>query len=137
MDVLTCSFKSIVDTPCSHDRRDKSQSTAVIPLLSCTKDVSKHTSSLAFTGIEEEKELILVRSGLFYMKPDDEKVLAICPFHRCELGLGWTRTSTRCRVPKEVASHKKGGKADRGISRNVSKHLYQCTGILIPVGSGK
>lgn len=137
MEVVSCSFKSIVGTSCSHARRDRSRSREVIPLASCTNDITAHKSSFAFSGVETEKELILVRSGLFYLNPNDENSLTICPFHRSELGVGWIRTSTTtCRVPEEVASHKKRGKADRGIGKDLSRLLYQRTGMLIPVGSG-
>ena len=36
---VSCSFKAIVGSPCSHDRRDQSKSVNEVPLLSCVKDI--------------------------------------------------------------------------------------------------
>ena len=40
--------------------------------------------------------------------------------------------------PDEIASHGKGKgvKGDRGVSRAISKVIFQRTGILVPLGSG-
>jgi hypothetical protein len=55
-----CSFKSIVGGICGFDLRDRKQSTEIIPLITCTKDISKHKTTYNFSGIENEIELILV-----------------------------------------------------------------------------
>ena len=67
--------------------------------------------------------------------------MTICPLHRAELGLGWTRGAiTRCRIPPSLYNHgKKKGELPKGkreIKKNESKTLLRDTGIL-PVGSGK
>jgi len=83
---VSCSFKTIVGSPCSYDRRD-------------------------FT---------------------------ICPFHRSELGIGWRKSSSTCKVPHEIAYHSKG-KTSKGyidVGREISNVIFQKTGILVPVGSG-
>ena len=36
---VSCSFKAIVGSPCSRDRRDQSKSVNEVPLLSCVKDI--------------------------------------------------------------------------------------------------
>ena len=44
MDVC-CSFKSLVGGQClAFDRRDRKQSMAIVPLLSCTKNTTQHKS---------------------------------------------------------------------------------------------
>ncbi|XP_028518329.1 uncharacterized protein LOC114576246 [Exaiptasia diaphana] len=133
-----CSFYSIVNTSCSsYNRREKNSEATSIPLLNCTKDISSHKSSLAFSGVYNEKDLILLRSGLFGVDLHKQKQLIICSFHRSTLGIGWVRTSTKCSVPRSVARHKrKSVKGDRGISAKTSALIYEMTATLIPVGSG-
>ncbi|RMX38055.1 hypothetical protein pdam_00024876, partial [Pocillopora damicornis] len=107
----SCSFESLVGTPCSFDRRDKHRSTKIVPLSLCNKDVTGPSS------------------------------FNTCPFHRSELGIGWRRNSysNSCQVPKEIANHierrGKPVKADRGVGKNISAYIHQQTGTLIPVGS--
>ena len=134
----SCSFKFIVGSPCSYDRRDRSKLFEVVPLVSCNKDVQDHKSAWCFAGVENESELILARAGIFYMSAKDINALTICPFHRSELGTGWRRSQNTCRIPDEIASHGKGKgvKGDRGVSRAISKVIFQGTGILVPLGSG-
>ena len=125
---LLCSFNFISRVTCSTD--------TVIPLTSCLKDISGHKTSLKFGGVDTEKELILSRSGLFSLRPNEEKDFNICSNHRSYLGLNWVRTSSKCQIPQEIAKHKKGGKADRGISQHVSMIVYRLTSKIIPLGSG-
>ena len=116
---VCCSFKTIVGA----DSRDEKQDVTVIPLVSCTRDITKHLRSFAFSGPENEIDLILSRAAIFKM-PVDVNDMIICPFHRGKLGwvgLGWTRGArTRCRVPQVLSQHgsknKKGlPKGERGI----------------------
>ena len=94
-----CSFKTIIGGICGSDSRDKKQEVTVIPLVSCSRDITKHLGSLTFSGPENEIDLILSRAAIFKI-PEDVNDMTICPFHRGKLGLEWTRgTSTRCRVP--------------------------------------
>ena len=134
----SCSFKFIVGSPCSYDRRDRSKLFEVVPLVSCNKDVQGHKSAWCFAGVKNESELNLARAGIFYMSAKDINALTICPFHRSELGTGWRRSQNTCRIPDEIASHGKGKgvKGDRGVSRAISKVIFQRTGILVPLGSG-
>ena len=106
--------------------------------MSCNKDVQDHKSAWCFAGVKNESELNLARAGIFYMSAKDINALTICPFHRSELGTGWRRSQNTCRIPDEIASHGKGKgvKGDRGVSRAISKVIFQRTGILVPLGSG-
>ena len=97
---VCCSFKTIVGGICGPDSRDEKQDVTVIPLVSCTREITKHLRSFAFSGPENEIDLILSRAAIFKI-PVDVNDMTICPFHRGKLGLGWTRgASTRCRVPQ-------------------------------------
>ena len=138
--MAVCSFKAIVGSPCSYDRRDHSKSLNEVPLLSCIKDIERHKCLWSFTGVTGEQELILLRAGIFTMRQDVSD-LTICPFHRSELGIGWRRSSNTCRVPNEIAHHSQGKgntksvKGDRGVGREISEVIFERTGILVPVGS--
>ena len=79
--VVSCSFKAIAGTPCSHDRRDQSKSVSIV--LCKTES---HKSLWSFTGVTGEQELILLRAAIFATQQDISN-LTICPFHRSELGL--------------------------------------------------
>ena len=99
---VCCSFKSIVGGSCGFDRKDRKQETQVIPLLACAKNISSHTTSYGFSGIEDEVDLILSRAAVF-RQPVNISSMTICPLHRSKLGLGWSRGSnTRCRVWRSV-----------------------------------
>ena len=112
-----------------------------VPLLSCVRDIESHKSLWSFTGVTGEQELILLRAAIFTTQQDVSN-LTICPFHRSELGIGWRRSCNTCRVPNEIThhSHGKGNtksvKGDRGVGREISKLIFERTGILVPVGSG-
>ena len=71
-----CSFKSIVDGPCSFDRRDRTRSREIVPLLSCTKNVDQHKSCYGFQDVMNEGELILARSAMF-STPENIKTMTI------------------------------------------------------------
>ena len=131
MDVC-CSFKSFIFVrgSCSNDRRDRTKSTNIVPLLSCDKDISGHTSFLSITDVNSEVDLLLARASIF-SPPDDIQRLTICPFHRSSLGMGWNRGSQTCRVPRKLP------KADRGLSEAGSQMIMQLSQIFVPIGSGK
>ena len=81
-------------------------------------------------------ELILFRAGMF-KTPNNKEEITICPNHRSQLGVGWSRGSnTRCRIPKELSGHKeKLPKADRGVDKHISEVLLNATGKLIQFSS--
>ena len=83
----SCSFKAIVGSPRSHDRRDQSKSVNEVPLFSCVKDIEfKSQVALVFYRVTGKQELILLRAALFTMQQDISS-LTICPCYRSELGL--------------------------------------------------
>ena len=83
---VLCSFKAIVGSPCSHDRRDQSKSVNEVPSFSCVKDIESNKSLLSLTGATGEQELIFLRAAIFTTQQDISN-LTICPFHQSELGL--------------------------------------------------
>ena len=136
---VSCSFKRRIGGACGFDSKDKKQSTVVVPLQSCEKDISSHRSVFQFTGVENEVDLILSRAAVFTV-PEDVKSWTIFPLHRSKLGVGWSRRSdARCRMPQALSNHSKfkGPRAERGISKEDSKFILKKTGIFLQVGSGK
>ena len=83
---VSYAFKTIVDSPCSHDRQDKSKLITEVLLLSCNKDMENHKSLWSFPGVNGEQELILLRAGIFNTQ-HDVCAFTICPFHRSKLGI--------------------------------------------------
>ncbi len=133
-----CSFKSIVGGICGFDLRDRKQSTEIIPLHNCVKDISKHKTTYQFSGIENEVDLILCRAGLFSETGRRSQSMSVCPRHRSTLGLGWSRgASTRCTVPESISKHGEWPKGERGLGKLESEVVFRQTGLLVPVGSGK
>ena len=57
-----------------------------------------------------------------------------CPRHREMYGIRWRCNKTTCVCPTEWAGHK-SVKADRGLTLQQSKKLFQETQVLIPVAS--
>jgi hypothetical protein len=139
---VCCSFKSIVGGLCGSDSRDRKHEVQVVPLLSCSKDISNHLSLFSFSGPENEVDLILCRASVF-TRPDAINSMTICPLHRGKLGLGWTRGgTTRCRIPPDLSNHgqtskKSWPKGERGVGKQESEMLLRRTGMFIQAGSGK
>ena len=139
---ICCSLKKYAGGSCGLISRDDRESDSrVIPLLSCTKDVQNHLKSCKYSGSGDEVDLILSRAAIFD-RPPNISVFTICPSHRYNLGIGWSRGSnTRCRVPKELSGHgrvkSKIAKADRGIGNEFSKLILKNTGKFIQPGSGE
>ena len=124
---ICCSFKSFAGGTCGFSyREDRSFISQVVPLRST----------------ENEVDLILSRAGIF-KTPKDIDDLTICPTHRSNLGVGWSRGSnSRCRVPKELFGHGEGRvksipKGDRGIGKRVSRIILKVSGKFLQPGSGK
>ena len=135
---VCCSFKMIVGGICGSDSRDQKQDVTVIPLVFCTRDITEHLRSFAFSGPENEIDLILSRAAIFKI-PVDVNDMTICPFHRGKLGLGWTRgASTRCRVPQVLSQHGSKNKKDlpkgeRGIGNMTPNMCYERLAYLFSV----
>ena len=140
---ICCSFKSFAGGTCRFSyREDRSSISQVVPLRSCKKDISSHLRSCKFSDAENKVDLILSRAGIF-KTPKDIDDLTICPTHRSNLGVGWSRGSnSRCRVPKEVFGHGEGRvksipKGDRGIGKRVSRIILKVSRKFIQPGFDK
>jgi hypothetical protein len=134
---VTCSFKKITGGVCGLDKRYPNE--IVVPLSSCERDISRHIRSVGILDVKTEVELILARASVFSL-PRDFALFTICPVHRSSLGIGWRRTSNRCRAPAAISTHAAKGntrKAARGLSKVESKAILKRTGFFIPAGSGK
>ena len=133
-------INSLVGGQCSFDRRDRSQSIEIVPLLSCSKDITRHKSLWQFQVVKNEVDLIRARAAMFTV-PQNVNTMTMCPSHRSSLGLGWTRATERCRTHPEISEHRnvrgKWPKADRGIKKNFSHFIMKRTGHLVHVGSGR
>jgi hypothetical protein len=111
----------------------------VVPLTSCTKDIANHLESFSFSGPLNEIDLILGRASIFKM-PNSFDNMTIYLQHRAKRGLGWTRGSTRCRIPAALSNHGKGGrkiwpKGDRGLGKQDSETVLQKICVFIQAGS--
>ena len=138
---VCCSFKWIVGGICGSDSRDRKHEVQVVPLTSCTRDITNHLASLSFSGPGNEVDLLLCRAGMF-KEPHSLNIMTICPLHRGKLGVGWKRGSSRCRVPAALSNHGKGSRktwpmGDRGLGKQDSELVLQKTGVFVQVGSGK
>ncbi|CAB3983461.1 Hypothetical predicted protein [Paramuricea clavata] len=137
---ISCSLKEIIGGTCGYDRKDRTQSTVVIPLQVFNKEIVAHKSTFQFSGVESDVELILSRTGIF-ISPENIHCWTICPLHRSKLGLGWSRgNNARCRVPAALSSHRQANgkwpKCDKGIDKDDSQLILKMTGIFLQVGSG-
>ena len=104
-----CSFKSSVGGVCGSDTQDRKCHSAIIPLISCNKDISIYKFSVHFSEREDAVDHILCRTAWFTTR-ERLSELTICLNHCGKLGLGWSRrASTRCRVlDSTISKHGKG-----------------------------
>ena len=138
-----CSLKSLVGSSCGFDAKDRKRQTQIvrIPFLSCTKNISKHWSTLSFSGLQNEIDLVQSGAALVDQAEERIKSMTICPRHRATLGISWTRGGgTRCRVPQAISGHGRSRgtwpKGDRGLGKQDSALILRNTGVFIPAGSG-
>ena len=83
-----CSLKSLVGSSCGFDAKDRKRQTQIvrIPFLSCTKNISKHWSTLSFSGLQNEIDLVQSGAALVDQAEKRIKSMTICPRHRATLG---------------------------------------------------
>jgi hypothetical protein len=139
---MNCSFHRLVGGNCGPDKRSRLavENVSVVPLVSCTKDITGHRKAIGVNDVDSEVSLILAHASIFNSPPDILD-MTICPSHRSSLGIGWRRGSQCCRVPPTLSSHAKSGTsvrkaANQGINKAMSRTILRRTGIFLPVGSG-
>ena len=68
--------------------------------LSCRAQriILKHWSTLSFSGLPNEINLVLSRAALFDQAEERIKSITICPRHRTAPGIGWTCKRWRHKV---------------------------------------
>ena len=103
---MACTFSLLVGGECGADPKSKTASRKIVPLVSCSKNISSHKKQLQFSGCETEIELILARSGCF-QTPENIHDMTICPLHHVSLGIGWRRSKRVCSVPGKLSGHRK------------------------------
>ena len=128
MSNLSCSFAKHCDSDCDISSRGSE----LLPLNSCSRDVSAHLRqvSVSRTSVSSEKELILARVGLFDEGGID---FTICPKHRDQLGVKF-KASIKCQHPLH---ENRKGKRERGVNLRMSKEIKMKWNVIVPVGAGK
>lgn len=128
MSNLSCSFASHCDSRCDISSRGNE----LLPLSSCSRDISAHLRqiSVSQTSVSSEKELTLARVGLF---DEGGRDFTICPKHRDQLGVKF-KASIKCQHP--LHGNRKG-KRERGVNLRMSKEIKSKWNVVVPVGAGK
>lgn len=128
MSNLSCSFASHCDSHCDISSRGNE----LLPLSSCSRDISAHLRqvSVSQTSVSSEKELILARVGLF---DEGGRDFTICPKHRDKLGVKF-KASIKCQHPLH---ENRKGKRERGVNLRMSKEIKIKWNVVVPVGAGK
>ena len=130
MTSFECSFRGHSKKECGVSTRYKHQ-TALLPLKTCSKDVSDHLNGCYKTtsaGVEVEWQLCLSRAGLF---EEAGESFTICPLHRDEFGLGWWPSKV-CKHPL----HDSKQKPVRGVTLRMSQEIQSKYKILCEIGQG-
>ena len=95
-----CSLKSLVGSSCGFDAKDGKHQTQIVrlPFLSCIRNISRHWSTLSFSGLQNEINLVLSRAALFDHAVERIKSTAIYPCHHATLRISWTHKRWRNKV---------------------------------------
>ena len=104
----SCSFESLVGTPCSFDRRD-----LILARVGICSVTSRDLSSFNICPFHRSELGIGWRRNSY--------------FNSCQVPK---------EIANHIERREKPVKADRGVGKNISEYIHQQTGILIPVGSG-
>lgn len=128
----TCSFFGLGSISCGESRGVDE----VVKISSCINDVNSHlaTCHLSKSGLSES-QLILARSGLFDISPEQIESMTVCASHRHKLGRFW-RPLRSCQYPAH------SGPAHQYKSRKVfnlqlAMEVQKLFGCLVQIGSRK
>lgn len=76
----------------------------LVRLSQCNDDVKHHLISCHLSKeVLSENELILARTGLFYLAQEDKQKMWICYRHRHTLGKFWRSAKVTCQYPGQEA----------------------------------
>lgn len=128
---MFCSFKTNT-SDCGTVSEKVNISQSILPLIQCTRDVSRHLATVKVTDIKTEIDLILARTGVFHYDLEDLQKYTICPRHRFLLGGGWYSRPV-CNFPGHTGKEK----PDRTIKKQDSELILLQLKELDVVGSGK
>ena len=111
----------------------------IFSLLQCTDSIESHLASIHLSRQTiTEGQLILARTGLFYLDEPVVAEMSVCAKHRHTYGKFW-RPRTACQYP---AHQGRPGRSQRGatsrysVNLEMAKAIYQMYGVLVQVGSG-
>ena len=86
-------------------------------------------------------ELTVARAGMFSLPQlISIEQFAICPSHCLSLGIGWKRSSDRCKVPSILSNHSEDigekPKAERGLRKACAQAILKECGVMLALDSG-
>ena len=94
-------------------------------------------------GLGKERRLIFLWLLLFSQRDTGYEILTSSVYvftTESNLSLAGYTPHVSCFVPKVISNHStkpnQRPKAERGMSKRMSQHILQETGILVPIGSG-
>ena len=124
-----CELKKFTSTDCGTSSHYPEEET-VIKLHQCVRNTDSHLTSLKLNlnDVTSEGQLIARRAGLF----TDWANKLVCPKHRYDYGLYW-RPLKMCTHPLHTGK----AKAYRTVNSVASFGIWQSTGSVVAVGSGK
>ena len=80
---LVTFFCEILGSQCGFHPKDRSRTVDIIPLLYCTRAFDGHKSVLAFTGVENEVDLILSRASVFSLLTNSDQLNNVLALGSC------------------------------------------------------
>ena len=127
-----CSFHDMVKGDCGAGRGLET----LFLLRDCNEDIGGHLVNCHLpTESQTEKELNLVRAGLFSVTESQIEILSICPRHRHSLGKFW-QPPRSCQYPDHKGkSTAVGGRHVIGLK--LAREIHSLFGEKTAVGSRK
>ena len=107
-----------------------------VRLSECSDEVKHHLISCHLSKeVLSENELILARTGQFYLAQEDKQKMWICYRHPHTLGKFWRSAKVTCQYPDYDVVIKCIQGRDV-ITLHISQEIQKLSGVILPVGSG-
>lgn len=104
-------------------------------LVECNDDIRTHLATYHLSRESfREYELILARSGFYYLSQQQLDELWVCPMHRHRLGKFWRESKTTCQYPKHSGDKRKVKGRDT-VGFQMAKEIMTLYRENVPVGS--